>query len=402
MSSLLFVESNTTGTGMIALTRARALGYEPILVTADPSRYRGLAETGAGVLVRDTASAADIAAALDPSSLAGVTTTSEYYLPVVAELAEKFALPGNPPAAMRAARDKAAVRDLLARAEVGQPSFAVVDGLSGLDAALATVGLPCVVKPVDESGSLGVRLCASREEAAEQVEVLLAVRVNVRGLPRARSVLLEEYVTGREFSVELFGGSCIGVTQKSVGGAPWFVETGHVFPAPLPDPVTASLVDTARRAVAAVGITMGPTHTEIRLGARGPAVIEINGRLAGGMIPELIRLATGVDLLEQQIRAAAGLPVDLTGGATGRAGIAFLTVPAPGVLTGVAGVEAARAIPGVHAVTVTAAPGASVRPPRDAYDRLGHVIAVGTCDRAVRDSLNAARETIRLSLGDQP
>lgn len=402
MRSLLFIESNTTGTGMIALMRARALGCEPVLVTADPSRYRGLAETGARVLVRDTASVADIATALDPGSPAGVTTTSEYYLPVVAELAQKFGLPGNPPSAMRAARDKAAVRELLSDADVGQPRYTIVDSASDLDRAIATVGLPCVVKPVDESGSLGVRLCATREEAAEQVAVLLAVEVNARGLPRARNVLLEEYVTGSEFSVELFGGDCVGVTQKSVGGSPWFVETGHIFPAPQPAHVVAALVDTARRAVAALGIGFGPSHTELRLGSRGPVVIEVNGRLAGGMIPELIRLATGVDLLEQQIRAAVGLPVDLSGAACGRAGIAFLTAPSPGVLLEIEGVDVALSTPGVRSITITADPGATVRPARDAYDRLGHVIAVGTSDHAVRDSLIAARDAIRLSIGEQP
>lgn len=141
--------------------------------------------------------------------------------------------------------------------------------------------------------------------------------------------------------------------------------------------MAGQLEDLVRRAVEAVGIELGATHTEVRLAEDGPALIEINARMAGGMIPELIRLATGTELLEQQLRVALGRSPEPAAEPTRHAGIQFLLADREGELAGVDGADQARDIDGVDRVVVTARPGAAVRPPRDAYDRLGYVIAHG-------------------------
>ncbi|NUT45952.1 MAG: pyridoxal-phosphate dependent enzyme [Saccharothrix sp.] len=398
---LLFVEANTTGTGVIALDLTTVLGLRPVLLTSRPERYAGLAATGAEVLVCDTNSPGALRAAVQDrfrrEELAGVVSTSDFYAPAVAELAAWLGLPRNPVDAVRTCRDKSALRRRLAEEDVPQPRFAVLDEPvtpAAVAAAVAEVGLPCVVKPVDDSGSNLVLLCHDAEQVAGQAARVLAVRENVRGLPTARSVLVEQYARGPEFSVELFGQDLVGVTRKSVTDGPHFVEHRHLFPAPL-DPATAdALADAARRAVRAAGMTLGATHTEVVLTDDGPAVVEVNPRLAGGMIPELIRLATGVELLEQQLRVAAGLPAELTPVDRGHAGIAFLLAPRHGVLRAVDGVPDAEAVPGVTKVTITAAIGATVRPPVNAYDRLGYVIARGTTPEEVDAALTAALDRI--------
>ncbi|XVS67657.1 pyridoxal-phosphate dependent enzyme [Actinosynnema sp. CA-299493] len=402
---LVFVESNTTGTGMIALDLAAGLGLRPVLLTGKPERYAGLAATAAEVLVCDTNSPSALRAAVQDrfrrEELAGVVSTSDFYAPAVADLAAWLGLPRNPADAVRTCRDKSLLRRRLADAGVPQPRFAVLDEPvtpEAVAAAVAEVGLPCVVKPVDDSGSNLVLLCHDTAQVAAHADRVLAVRENVRGMPTARSVLVEQYARGPEFSVELFGlagrTELVGVTRKSVTGGPHFVEHRHLFPAPLDPAVTDALADAARRAVQAAGMALGATHTEVVLTDDGPAVIEVNPRLAGGMIPELIRLATGVELLEQQLRAAAGLSPDLTPSDSGCAGIAFLLAPVPGVLRAVDGVSDAGAVPGVTAVTVTARVGATVRPPVNAYDRLGHVIARGATPEEVDAALTAALDRI--------
>jgi cysteine synthase/biotin carboxylase len=376
---LLFVEANTSGTGMLALTTAGDLGLTPVLVTGSPERYRGLAETGAEVLPADTNDLAALRTAVQDrfrrDELAGVTTTSDFYVPAAAELAAWLGLPGSPVGAAVTCRDKALLRQALDRAGVCQPRFWVVEPGDDVGKAVAAVGLPCVVKPVDDSGSNGVLWCATEEDAAAQIERLRAVRFNVRGMPAARHVLIEEYAAGPELSVEMSGERCLGVTAKTVGPLPWFVELRHVFPAPLPASVTGPVVETVRQALRAVGWRLGATHTEVRLTADGPAVIEINPRPAGGMIPELIRRATGTDVVADQLRAAAGLPLaPPPAGPVRSAGIQFLVADREGVLDSISG-------PGV---TATAVAGQPVRPPRNAYDRLGHVIVeADTADEVV-------------------
>ena len=398
MSSLAFVESNTTGTGMLALHKARQLGMKPLFLTAEPRRYRGLGEAHSEILVCDTNRLDALADQLRGREIAGVTTTSEYFLPIVAELAAGLGLPGNPPSVAHRCRDKSSVRSALSGSGVRQPRFAVVDSPQAVAEAVAVTGMPCVVKPVDESGSAGVRLCRNQREAQDQVSLLLSRTVNGRKQPAATRVLVEEYARGPEYSVETFSVDgevrWSGVTEKCVRGKPWFVETGHVFPAPVPVDQARALVRTAQEAVASLGIRLGAAHSEIRLTPEGPVLIEMNARLAGGMIPELIRLATGLDLLDLQLRAAAGLPVLIEPTLAGYAGIEFLTSERPGTFLGVAGTAEARRVSGVEGVVTTMAPGSRVIPAQDAYQRLGHVIAAAASVTAVRGALTGARQQL--------
>ncbi|WP_328960663.1 pyridoxal-phosphate dependent enzyme [Streptomyces virginiae] len=407
---LLFVESNTTGTGMLALDRARELGTVPVLLTGDPDRYRGLAETGAEVLRCDTNSDAALRAAVQErfrrEEIAGVTTTSDFYVPAAARIAQWLGLPGNAPEAVAVCRDKSALRERLRTAGVRQPRYALVREPAGAAAAVARTGLPCVVKPADDSGSTNVLLCADEAEVRAQIERILAIDTNVRGMPTARTVLVEEYLDAPEYSVEMFGGDgqavCVGITAKSVTAGPHFVEHRHLFPAPLPAGTAQLVIDTVTAALDAAGIRLGATHTEVKLTADGPALIEINPRPAGGMIPELIRLATGVDLLDAQLRAALGLPPHLKAEEAGHAGIQFLLADTDGTLTAAHGAEAAAAVEGVESVLVTAAPGTPVRRPRSASDRLGHVIARHGEPEGVHAALDAARALIRLDIEAAP
>ncbi|MGW0810972.1 ATP-grasp domain-containing protein [Nonomuraea sp. NPDC002799] len=404
---LAFIEANTTGTGMMALRTARDLGLEPLFFTGRPERYRGLAGSGAEVVRCDTNDPAELRAAVTrwAGRLCGVTTTSDFYVAAAAELAAALGLPGNPPEVVRLCRDKGRMRRELAGAGVRQPRFEVVTEPGQIPAALARVGLPCVAKPVDGSGSEHVRLCESEEETLDHAGRVLAVRTNVRGQPSAGAVLLEEYLRGPEFSVETFHvrgePTCVGVVAKTLTGHPYFVESGHVYPAPLTPLEGEAIVATTQAALAAVGVRDGPTHTEVKLLPDGVALVEINPRLAGGMIPELVRLVDGLDLLEQQLRGAAGMPVTLATRRRGYAGVRFLTAERPGVLRTGAGWREAELLPGVESVVVTAEPGTRVSPPRSAYDRLGHVIARGTTVRELSARLEAAVPSLLMEAGER-
>ncbi|MGZ4135142.1 MAG: ATP-grasp domain-containing protein [Tumebacillaceae bacterium] len=406
---LLFVESNTTGTGMLALKKAKSWGLLPVFLCNKPERYLGLEETGAQVLVCDTNSLEavkqTIEANLNVDELCGIATTSEFYLETVAELTSAYGLPGNPADAMRTARNKSKTRQRLAEVGVRQPRFAIVKSEADVAAAIEGVGLPCVVKPADDSGSNDVKLCNTPEEVEAQAKKILAVHTNMRGQQTALTVLVEEYVDAPEYSVEMFTWQgetiCVGITEKKLTGFPYFVEAGHIFPAPLSDEVAEEMRSTVRAALQAVGVQNGATHTEVKLTSEGAAIIEINARLAGGMIPELIRYSTGIDMLENQIKSAANRLEGVEVNHTGYAGIHFIIADEPGVLSEVQGVEEARSLEGVAQVTVTGKPGANVQPPRNAYDRLGYVIAHGATYEEADQRLKAAVAKIKVVLEPQ-
>ncbi|HYH52153.1 MAG TPA: ATP-grasp domain-containing protein, partial [Acidimicrobiia bacterium] len=350
---LALVESNTTGTGRMFAAAARARELRPLLVSTRPERYPWVADDAVETVLADTSDTDAVvrairSAAMDGGEVAGVTTSSEYFVTVAAEAAARLELPGPDPVAVGRCRDKRSQRNALAGAGVPVPAFVAAGTPDEAAAAAAVIGFPVVVKPADGTGSRGVRLCRDAGEVRHHAGGLLDSGRDERGQPARPAVLVEEYVSGPEFSVETFGTEVVGVTAKHLGAAPWFVETGHDFPAEIPPPGGGGRVGAvAVAAVEALGLGFGPAHTEVRLDAGGPAVIEVNPRLAGGRIPTLVRLATGIDLVGATVDAVIGRAGPLPKPGPGHASIRFLVPARAGRVRRTGGVAGAAGVPGV-------------------------------------------------------
>ena len=84
MKALLFVESNTSGTGRLFVRVAREMGFAPVLVTSKPEKYAFLAAADAPEVLAVSDSSAD---ALEPvlrarwgnAEIGGITSSSEYF-----------------------------------------------------------------------------------------------------------------------------------------------------------------------------------------------------------------------------------------------------------------------------------------------------------------------------------
>ena len=231
---LALVESNTTGTGRAFAVAARARGLRPVLLSGRPDRYPWVAEDAVDVVLADTTRTASVVAAARAAgggALAGVTTSSEYFVAVTARAAATLGLPGADPAAVQRCRDKRGQRHAFADFGVPAPAFATAGTPKEAVEAATEVGFPVVVKPADGTGSRGVRLCADPVEVSEHTATLLARRHDERGQPTLPAVLIEQYISGPEVSVETFGTALVGITVKHLGPQPFFVESGHDFPA---------------------------------------------------------------------------------------------------------------------------------------------------------------------------
>lgn len=396
---LAFVESNTSGTGRLFARAARREGVRPVLLTDDPSRYKFVAEEELDVLRVDTSDRVAVLEACralaTEHGLAGVTSSSEYFIATAAWAARESGLPGPLPSAVLACRDKREQRVQLQKAGVGMPAFRSANSAGRAVAAAEEIGFPVVVKPVAGTGSAGVRLCADAHSVSSHAAALLRLRRNERGMPVPRRVLVEECAVGPEFSVETFGTEVVGITQKHLGLPPHFVEVGHDFPAALDAEAARAIEREVLRSAEALGLTWGPGHYELRLTATGPKIIEVNPRLAGGFIPELVRLAFGVDLVSETVRAVLGRPAGLRRERRRHASIRFVLPPHDGVLSDVEGSERAGRLPGVEDVQLYAKPGDEVSLRGDFRDRIGHVVAVGETYEAARAAVEAAHGLLR-------
>lgn len=398
----ILVESNTSGTGRHFAAAARRRGLEPLLLAEDPARYPYAQEDGLDVARQVCTDVDELAARLDAlaggARIAGIYSSSEYFIETAAELARRRGLPGPDPQAVRDCRDKWAQRRILREAGVGVPEFVLARTPDEAMQALDVVPLPVVVKPTQGTGSSGVRLCSTRAELASHAEALLAIKANERGLPIPQQILIEEYVRTPEFSAEFFGLTLLGLTRKHVSQEPYFVETGHDFPAPFEPEVTERLAAELRRGLQAVGACWGPTHTEFRYGNGRCAVMEINPRLAGGFIPELVRLATGVDPVASTIALAAGDEPDLRAREHAHTSIRFIIPRGEGRIVAFEGLERAAAIEGVLDVRMYRRPGDRFAVHNDFRDRVGHVLARAAEPRLAEDAARAAHSAIEVRL----
>ncbi|MGI8305506.1 ATP-grasp domain-containing protein [Saccharopolyspora hattusasensis] len=283
----------------------------------------------------------------------GVLTSCDYYLAAAARAAQRLGLPGAPPEAIERACSKDLTRKALREAGVPGPAFALAETARGLEEAAEALGYPLVVKPVDLCAGMFVRKVDGPAQLREAHAALQGFPVNARGQQRNPVVLLEELLTGPEVSVETvtFRGetTVVGVTDKSVAGEPWFVETGHMFPAALDADTEKAVAETAVAAIEALGLDNVVGHTEIKITPAGPRVVEVNPRPAGNQITELIRRVTGIDLAAVYAQLALGEKPDLhrvdTG--AGSAAISFLLPPREGTITEIGGLDALAADPAV-------------------------------------------------------
>ncbi|HEY0781760.1 MAG TPA: ATP-grasp domain-containing protein [Thermoanaerobaculia bacterium] len=404
-----FIESNTTGTGVRAVHRLLARGDEVVFFTRTPEKYPLLAgAAGELKLVQADTNDVDgmtgeVARLQRERPLDALVTFSEFYVPMVATVAERCALRALSPRAATACRDKFSTRRHLAAAGRATPRFRLVASEDEARAAGAEVGYPCIVKPPADSSSKGVLLVAGEEELVAQFRRLNAWAVNDRGQALTGQVLIESVLRGPEVSVETMTlgadrTQVVGITAKHLSQPPLFVEIGHDYPAALAPAEAARIEEEVQAALAAVGFDFGPAHTEVRLTPEGPVVVEINPRLAGGMIPELVRHAQGIDLLSAYFDLLAGRPVDLAARQEGWASIRFLLAGRSGRLTGVAGLEEARSLALVREATLGKALGSSVRPAQEAADRLGYVIASGASRADVLSAVDRALASIELQI----
>lgn len=409
MAHLLVVESWVGSMSRLLPRAIRESGHEFTFLTRDLHHYLRSAPEGVAhpllgarnVITADTNDTESLLPRVERLHAVfgfdAVVTSCDYYLPTVARTAARLGLPGPAPEAVENACRKDATRRVLAGAGVPGPRFAVHEEWAELTRAAREIGYPLVVKPVDLCAGMYVRRVDDEEQLASAVKALADFPVNARGQRRAPVVLLEELLDGPEVSVETVSHAgtvhVIGVTDKSVGGTPAFVETGHMFPAALPSADAEAAEQTALDALKALGLTDGVVaHTEIKLTSAGPRVVEVNPRPAGNRITELIRHVTGIDLAAAFVDVCLGRAPDLRRTDTGlrSAAVGFLVPEATGTLEALDG-GPVRTAPDVLEVQL-AEPGRQVKAAGSNNEYLGHVMAgdpAGTGARARVESLLA-------------
>ncbi len=315
----------------------------------------------------------DAAASVAAARPDGILTFEDGRLPWSAAVAERLGLPFHTPETAARCADKYLERAALRSAGLPGPSFWSIPERTDDPAwrtLVAEARFPALLKLRHGAGSRELHSVTSLE----------ALRASVGDIRRRYAsdppeLMVEEYLPDRPGDLDSdFAGyvsvesivSAGRISHAAITGrfqlAEPFRERGFFVPAALASDDQDAVLATATGAIAAMGITLGGVHTEIKLTPGGPRVIEVNGRVGGG-VPTLLAEASGVELLPAAMRVALGEPVvferlvpcaKVVYELYGHAPVSMRRVSA------IEGVEMLRTDPHVMRVTVNRRPGQSV------------------------------------------
>lgn len=234
----------------------------------------------------------------------GITTVaSDTAVVTVDYVASKMGLCSNSDEFSEVTTNKYKMRQCFVKDGVPSPKFALVNDVNYYQ--ITGFKFPLIVKPTDRSGSRGV------EKVLDPCQLEPAIE-RARLESFERKAIVEEFVTGREISVESisFEGKhyVIQITDKVTTGAPFFVELEHHQPSTLSDDIKEKVRQIVLHALDSLQIQYGASHSELKIDEDGDIrVIEIGARMGGDFIgSNLVQLSTGYDFLKGVIEVALG------------------------------------------------------------------------------------------------
>lgn len=299
---------------IIAIETAKKLGYYTVLcdfLPDNPGQYHA----DKFHLVSTTDKEAVLKVAMEEQVSGVLAYASDPAAPSAAYTAEKMGLPGNPYSAVETLCNKALFRAFLAEHGFCTPK---AKGYSETAQALADISsgffrFPLIVKPVDSSGSKGV----GRIDTIQQAEAALTYAMR---FSRAKQIIVEEYV-------EMFGYQIAGDGLSVDGQLVFryfandhfnpkcknpFVPISASFPYSMPAEVQDKVHAEIQRLLTLLGMRTCTYNFDLRIDDNyNVYLMEVAPRDGGNYIPQIIRYATGVDLVEYSVRAAMGEPIQI-------------------------------------------------------------------------------------------
>merc|ERR1719311_704749 len=186
------------------------------------------------------------------------------------------------------------------------------------------------MKPVSGAASLGVKKVESAEQLrhcykevnAELGSLVVSSGALIKGDGSDNNVnadnvidltlILEQYLDGPEVDVDVVMSEgewhYAGVADNGPTLEPYFNETWAVCPSLLAKDQQRELKELAVSSVKALGFSAGVFHVECKYTTTGPQLIEVNARMGGGQVRECNLMTWGVDLVEETLFVALGIP----------------------------------------------------------------------------------------------
>ena len=360
------------------IKKAQEMGY--YVIAADDNPYApGMALADKAIVPGGLMDEEKMVAVIREEHIDGVIhPCSEVAMNVMGRLNDEFHLHGISKEIAMRATNKHLMREAFEQYGAPSPkSFLTKDVEDAWRLFSDEFGNNAILKPSRNSGSRGV---AEVEKGITKEEF---TRLYYRALEECRDhqVLIEQFVEGPEFSVEVIVWQgephVLAVTDKKTTEAPYFVELGHNQPSVFPEVIQQKLKDSAVAGCKALGLTNCAAHCELKIHNGEAYLVEIGARMGGDFIStELTRLSTGIDMVAATIDVVLGIAPDLTPKTVGQGVCIRYFTPIPGVLQAIEGTECLNHS-FVYDASIYHHIGDTIPEVHSSLDRSGHVIVTG-------------------------
>ncbi|HJU43727.1 MAG TPA: ATP-grasp domain-containing protein [Vicinamibacterales bacterium] len=348
--------------------------------------------------------------ALEPRPIDGILALGDRPTVMAAQLARLLNLPGHPPEAAVAARDKRVAREKFRAAGLLVPNcFAVPSGADPV-AVLPRVEFPAVLKPTVLSGSRGVIRAddaVSFAAAFARIRRLLGSN-DVKELrdPESDIIQIEQYIPGAEFALE---GLLDCGRLKTVAlfdkpdplEGPFFEESIYVTPSATNTGIQTQIAMAVERAAQSLGLHHGPIHAEVRFNSTGPYVLEVAARPIGGLCAKTLRFERGgrrIGFEDLLLLHAAGTSIDEWRREHLAAAVMMIPIPRSGTFRRVDGIQAAGAVPYIDEIEITAKPDQQLLALPEGSSYLGFIFARATTTKDAVGALREAHARLRFTI----
>jgi formate-dependent phosphoribosylglycinamide formyltransferase (GAR transformylase) len=231
-----------------------------------------------------------------------VTFASDVAVPTVGFVVDRLGLPGAGLSVSNVMTNKAKFRKFQRENKLNHPNFIIAKRLEDIKEQIERLTFPLLFKPVDTSGSRGIRLIKEADPGsyADAFD-------HAKMYSRSKTVCVEEYVNGIDVSGDGFLSNgrlaFAAITKKYKSG---FVVTGHRLPTGLSVEEQNRVFAEVAKTCATIGYTEGPLDFDARITNDDVTILELSPRLGGNGIPMIIERAMGVDLISSAIQLCIG------------------------------------------------------------------------------------------------
>lgn len=297
-----------------------------------------------------------------------VTAATDKPLVMMARIAEKYGFPFYSVETAQWSTDKFQMKE---RFELGGVPHAQGRLISKVEEAEGLV-FPVIVKPRDNSGSRGVKLCRDKNELQISIDEALENS-------KLDTVLVEEFIEGPEYSIESLHhdskSEVIQFTEKKTTEFPYNVELGHIQPANISDENKQKIREIISKIGKALNFENCPSHTELKINERGIFVIETSPRLGGDYITStLTPLSTGVNLEDELLRISLGETINPLPKAVQYSGVRFFAFQEGSIVKHAPNVDFVNGWPHVVDFSFTLKEGDKVNRITSSLNRYGQLI----------------------------